>query len=396
MDFAVVGGGFLGLSFAKELKKRHPDARVAVFEKETSLGAHASGRNSGVLHSGIYYPEGSLKARLCAQGARAWTAYCDERKLAILKCGKLILPTREEEDPQLDLLAKRARANGATVEVVSGSAIRELEPEARSPSGRALWCPDTSVVEPKAILNHFAGEIRADGVDIRMGSPVDAIDPDKKTLTVGSETFSFGTLINCAGAYADRIAAPFGAGERYALLPFRGHYWNLAPETARKIRHLIYPVPDLRIPFLGVHVTPHPDGTVTLGPSAVPAWGRENYQGIRGVRFGETLENLTRIAGLYLSGRQGFRGYTHREASRLLKSRFARAVRALVPSIRTGDLRHCDKVGIRPQLYDRDKGELVLDFVVEHSPGAIHVLNAVSPAFTSAPAFVPYVLDHKK
>jgi len=378
-DTVIIGGGIVGLAIARELLWREPKQRIAIFEKEPELGKHASGRNSGVLHSGIYYPPASLKGRFCTEGSRLMREYCDERKLPIARIGKVVVPANDADDNQLDVLLERARSNGARAEIVDDA--REFEPEARA--GRALFVPDTSVIDPKRILASIADELRAAGVEFVFNREVTEIDRG-----------TYGFLVNAAGLHADRIARPFGVGERYTILPFRGRYYKLAAPFV--IRRLIYPVPDLRVPFLGVHFTNAVDGTTYIGPTAMPALGRENYSGLHGIRISDATSIATTIVRQYASNRQGFRTLLHQEAARLLKRNFAAAARALVPRIETKHLKPSAKAGIRAQLFDRIKNELVMDFVVERGERSLHILNAVSPGFTTAFSFARFALDFDK
>lgn len=392
-DFIVVGAGIVGLAVARELKRRQPRSRILVLEKEAQLGRHASGRNSGVLHSGIYYNAGSVKGKICAQGARELAEYCDEYRLPISRCGKVIVPVRESEDRQLDMLLERAKRNGARAELLDERMLTAIEPEARSHTGRALHSPDTAVVDPQAILTQLRESLKASGVEILLEHPVESVAADQSSVRVRGETIAFGHLFNAAGLQADRLARAFGAGLHYVILPFKGLYYRLVPESGLRINGLIYPVPDLRVPFLGVHFTRAVNGHVDVGPTALPAMGRENYEGLRGVSALEVATIGSRILQQYVLNKQGFRRFAHRELLRCMKGRFAKAARALVPGLRSTDLARSDKVGIRAQLLDRRTHELVMDFVVEHAKHSTHVLNAVSPAFTGALPFARLVLD---
>lgn len=393
MDFVVVGAGIVGLAIARTLRDRHPAARIVVLEKEAHPGAHASGRNSGVLHAGLYYAETSLKAKVCATGSRAMAAYCEERGLPLLRIGKVVLPVRADDDAMLDTLAKRGAANGARVRLIDAAELAELEPAARSLTGRALHSPDTAVIDPKAVLARLTRELLDAGVELRMNARVTAVDPGRGTVTAGGETLGFGYLFNAAGLHADVVARASGLAERYAMLPFKGLYRELSPDAPFKVRGLIYPVPDMQVPFLGVHFTPSANGHVYVGPTAIPAFGREQYRGIDSVRPGEALGILSRLAGQYVGDRQGFRGFAHAEAGRFWTPRFVAAGRALVPALEAKHLVPCSKVGIRAQLLDLQTRELVMDFLLSHRPRVTHVLNAVSPGFTSAFAFAPLVVD---
>lgn len=393
-DFVIIGAGIVGLTVALELRRRRPAARILLLEKEDRPGRHASGRNSGVLHSGIYYPPASLKARICAAGASEMADYCRSRRLPLLRPGKILVPTEAGDGPQLDLLEARAAANGVTVERLDAVALARREPEARSATGEALFVPSTAVVDSAAVVASLANEALAAGVELRCGGALGRVDAERRRLDWSGERIGFGHAVNAAGLHADSVAHAFGAGRRYTLLPFKGLYWRLDPESGIRLNHLLYPVPDLRVPFLGVHTTTAIDGTVYLGPTAIPAFGRENYRGLEGVKAGDAL----RIGGLLLrqlaAGRDGFRRLAWREGRRFAKAGFAEAARALLPRLRAEHLLPCGKVGLRAQMLDRQEGRLVADFLVEAGPASTHVLNAVSPAFTSAFPLARHLCDN--
>ena len=392
-DFLVVGAGVVGLTVARELKQRYPDQSVLVIEKEASPGLHSSGRNSGVLHSGVYYPASSLKAQVCGQGAREMADYCLERGLALNRIGKLLIPVRAEDDAQLDVLSGRAQENKIVANELNEKELREIEPEVRSATGRALFVASTSVVDARQVMNSLTEDVRAAGVHIITGARLNMIDHYSKNVRLASGKIDYGHLINAAGLHADRIAHMMGVGHRYTLLPFKGIYWKLRSDSGISVRHLVYPVPDLRVPFLGVHTTNSTAGATYLGPTAAPAFGRENYKGWEGV----TPRELVRIAGLlaqqYVAGRDGFRRLTWQEGRRLFKPWFVEAAQALLPRLRAEHLECTDKVGIRAQLLDKDTGKLVTDFLVERGPSSTHILNAISPAFTSAFPFARHVVE---
>jgi L-2-hydroxyglutarate oxidase len=392
VDFVVVGAGIVGLTIARALRLRYPDASIVVFEKEPRLAAHASGRNSGVIHSGIYYGAGSLKARICAEGGRRLAAYCDEHGLPIKRVGKLIIPLDPKDSPRLETLQTRGKANGADFRLIDEAEIRRVEPDAHSADGWGLYNPDTAVLDPVAVVEHVAQEIRAGGVQVRLGE-VAVPDPKARTVTAGGTTYSYGHLINAAGAFADKVAHAFGVGERYRILPFRGFYYKLRPGSPITVNGLIYPVPDLRFPFLGVHATTAVSGTVYFGPTAMPAFGRENYRGLEDLTLSDLSAITVRILQQYLRNPNGFRHYLHAEAPRVLKPAFLHAARGMLPRLRSDDLVRADKYGIRAQLFDREKGEMEMDFVIEPGPHSTHVLNAVSPAFTCSLSFAELVVD---
>lgn len=384
VDHLIIGAGIVGLTCALELKRRDPAARVVVLEKEAVPGRHSSGRNSGVLHSGIYYPPGSLKARACTAGALEMAQYCRERGLPLLPLGKVLVPTRIEDAWQLDLLETRAGQNGIAVRRLSAAELAQLEPETRSASGEALLVPQTSVVSSARVVESVVGDARKAGIELRCGGALGVVDAQRRTLEWAGETLSYGHALNTAGLHADSVAHRFGVGRDMVLLPFKGLYWKLDPAAGFALRHLIYPVPDLRVPFLGIHTTTAVDGTVYLGPTSVPAFGRENYRGREGITPGELARIVSTLGIQFLAGRDGFRRLAAQEGPRYFKSRFAAAARRLLPRLETRHLLPTDKVGIRAQMLDRTTGRLVNDFVVRSGPSSTHVLNAISPAFTSA------------
>ncbi len=383
----------MGLSIARELIAREPDASLLIIEKEDRPGHHASGRNSGVLHSGIYYSSGSVKAKVCGEGAREMAAYCKANDLPILNVGKVIVPTREEDDPQVDLLFHRAQANGVRIDLIDAHDLKEIEPEARTATGRALYSPNTAVIDPLAILNHIRKGLEQADVEFCYNSPCSGADPDRSTVSFREECVCYGHLFNATGAYADRIAKMFGVGEQYTLLPFKGRYFKLLPDADIHINGLIYPVPNLEVPFLGVHSVKNIKGDTYFGPSAMPALGRENYHGLEGFDLRDSGQISVRLLEQYWFNNQGFRQLLQEEAGRLFLSRFAIAAQNLVPRVTASALVSSSKVGIRPQLLDIKSHELVMDFLVETKGNTTHVLNAISPAFTSAFSFSRLVVD---
>lgn len=392
-DFVIIGAGVVGLTIALEIKRRAPKARVLVLEKEGAPGRHSSGRNSGVLHSGIYYPPGSLKARLCGGGAREWAEYCTALGLFFNPIGKLLVPTRAEDGCQLDVLEQRARINGVDAERLGTSQMVRIEPEAHSATGEALFVRSTAVVDPRQVMSAITEDARAAGIELLCGGPLGAIDAAARTLEWAGEAVGFGHVVNTAGLHADRVAHAFGVGRDYTMLPFKGLYWKLDPASGIEVNHLIYPVPDLRVPFLGIHTTTAPDGTVTLGPTAIPAFGRESYRGLDDLAPGEAARIAGELGKLFIAGKGGFRRLAWQEGQRAFRPAFAKAARALLPRLKPEHLLPSAKVGMRAQLLDRRSGELVNDFLVETGPDSTHVLNAVSPAFTSALPFARFVCD---
>jgi L-2-hydroxyglutarate oxidase LhgO len=392
----IVGGGMVGLSLAHQLLERGLASAITVLEKEPELGRHSSGRNSGVLHAGLYYKPGSVKAKVCVNGANRLRAWVQERGLPLNACGKLIVPPRPELDSQLDVLAERGRANGAQVEFWDEQQLRELIPEARSASGRALWSPNTAVVKPITVVRRLQQELSERGVVFLAGQAGWTADPERRQLLLADgDTITYGHLINCAGLQADRVAHRFGVGKQYSLLPFKGLYWQLKSDCPIQPRCNLYPVPDLDVPFLGVHFTPSADATpvVSIGPTATPAWGRENYRGLDAVEPAMAAANLALLARQYLANRGGFRRYVHEQAFLALPPLLLRAAQQLIPAVRAEHLELSQKVGIRSQLFNQSSQRLEDDFLCLPGPASTHVLNAISPAFTASFALADLILD---
>jgi L-2-hydroxyglutarate oxidase LhgO len=309
----------------------------------------------------------------------------------------VIAPQAPELDVQLELLLERGRANGAQVELIDGYEFQERVPGGRTASGRALWSPDTCVVKPKLVLKRLAERLYERGVRFALGSTVTSTNPSQQHLRFSQglsiSSLHYGHLFNATGLQADRVAQAFGLGEHCTLLPFKGIYWQLDPLAPFNFTTNLYPVPDLNVPFLGVHVTPSPDGTVSLGPTAIPAWGRENYCGMDGVEPVMAAQFLADLASQWWRNAGGFRRYAREQALHGFKPLFLKAAQALVPGLRSEHLIPSEKVGIRAQLYDRNSGALVQDFRLEHGPASTHVLNAISPAFTASFALADLIID---
>ena len=393
-DLIVLGAGITGLSVARQKLLDEPDCKILIIEKECKIGMHGSGRNSGVLHSGIYYPSSTLKARFCAEGSKLMSQYCEDHNLPILRCGKIILPTNVADESQIDLLHDRGLANGASVEIISQKEIREIEPEANPIVQKALYSPNTSVVDPHKVLEKIQFELINSGVTILFNEKLMSAIPDKSTIkTNKGHSFEYGHLINCTGQHSDVVSKIFGVGRKYTLLPFKGLYYGLHKNSNIRLNGLIYPVPDLNIPFLGVHSVKLVNGSVYFGPTAIPAFGREHYEGFEGINVKDASSITYHLLRQYISNKKGFRTYTHQEASRFLKSEFLKSMQNLIPNLSSNDLVTSQKVGIRAQLLDKVRNELVMDFLVEKMDNTTHVLNAVSPAFTSAFSFAKYILN---
>jgi L-2-hydroxyglutarate oxidase len=379
-DAVVVGGGIVGLATAYELTRRRPGVRLLVLEKEPRLAAHQTGHNSGVIHSGLYYPPGSRKARYAVEGARRTVDFCREHGLPVEVLGKVVVAVGADELPRLDKLYERGVANGVRVARLGPGGIREHEPHVRGVAG--LHVAGTGICDYAAVARAYARLAEEAGTEVRLGSPVTGIRPGPDGLTVHTRTDEVHTrqLVNCAGLHADRVAVLAGVRPPVRIVPFRGEYQELVPDRRHLVRGLVYPVPDPAYPFLGVHLTRGVDGSVHVGPNAVPALRREGYRWshVSARDLAGTLAHpgFRRLAAE--SWREGARE-VRRSLSRRL---FAEAARRLVPELRDEDLRPAG-AGVRAQALAAD-GRLVDDFLVVETPTALHVLNAPSPAATAA------------
>jgi L-2-hydroxyglutarate oxidase len=387
-DVAIVGGGIVGLAMAHALLERHPSLDVVVFDKETLLGEHASGRNSGVLHAGFYYAPDSLKAALTRRGNQLLHEFCDARGVPVRRCGKVVVTTSEDELSALHQLYERGVANGVDVRLIDPSELRELEPLA-STVGEALWSPTTSVADPHRVIEALAAQVRAAGARIMLGAQVQAGGPG--WLTVAGERWDVGHVVNSAGLYADVVGQWFGFCDDYVVLPFKGLYWygNWAPGRLR--RH-VYPVPDARNPFLGVHLTVTASGGVKVGPTAIPALWREDYGGLENAHAWEIRTSLRRYPAFLTSPHHNVPTLIRSEVPKYVRRHLVRQARALVPSLDPRDFRVKGKPGVRAQMWSIPERRLEMDFVVRGDERSTHLLNVVSPGWTSALAVADHVV----
>ena len=389
-DVVVVGAGILGLATARELLARRPGTRLAVLDKEPAVGTHQTGRSSGVVHRGVYYAPGSLKARLCVDGAARLLGYCEGRAIPVLRCGKVVVATDDSELPRLEELHRRSLANGVpAVELIGAERLRELEPHVAGV--RALHSPETSVVDFGRVARAFADDVRSAGGEVLLGRSVDGfLRRSGATLveTSGGE-LEAGRVVVCGGVYADRLAALTGAPAEPRIVPFRGDYVVLRPERRELVRGLVYPVPDPAFPFLGVHTTVRPDGDVWLGPNAVLALAREGYRR-RDVSLRDVRDTL-RTPGFRRLVRKHWRTGAAETARDLSLRLFVGAARKLLPALLTSDVVP-GPAGIRAQALTPD-GALVDDFVFHEADGVVHVRNAPSPGATSSLAIAEVIAD---
>ena len=395
-DFCIIGGGMVGLSLANQLLEKEIAQSIVIVDKEPKLGLHSSGLNSGVLHAGIYYEPNSLKAKVCVEGSRRLKQWVKERSLPLNECGKVIVPQDEHLDPQIDLLCKRGIANGARVEIWDENKLKEFSPLCRSASGRALWSPNTAVVKPKTVLNKLEKELKEKGVIFKFNQNGWEINAHKRIITLNNnEKVSYAHLINCAGLRADEVAYKFDIGLNYKLLPFKGLYWQIKSSSKIKINTNLYPVPDLNVPFLGVHFTPSADinPVINIGPTATPALGRENYYAFENLEPLSAVNNLLCLINQYFLNEGGFRKYVHQQSLLFLKPLMLKEAKKLIPSITSADLQFSKKVGIRPQLFNKKNKKLENDFLCLSGENSTHIMNAISPAFTASFALADYIIN---
>ena len=386
-DVVIIGAGIVGLASAKALKIRQPNLKILICEKEPEAGMHASGRNSGVLHAGFYYSPDSLKAQFCREGNRQLREFISKKGLPLSETGKVVVTTSEEEDKRLEALYQRGITNGVKIELLSRNELTRFEPLART-FNSFLWSPTTAVSDPKSLTKALVEELISLGIEINFSTQFDNALDGKATLN--GKLLSYKHLINAAGSQADRIAHRFGVGSQYSMLPFIGMY-RYVKQNRLPIRTLVYPVPHPINPFLGVHFTLTFDGLVKIGPTAIPIIGREQYK--FGSRFDRKDLKSTFLAGLSLitgtahSARQIISAEFPKYSTRFLVSESSK----LVPTARGMKGWKVKPPGIRSQLVNLDTGELVQDFLIEKGQNSTHILNAVSPGWTSALPFGDYI-----
>jgi L-2-hydroxyglutarate oxidase LhgO len=387
-DVCIIGAGLVGLGVARALSKSHDGIGLVILEKEPAVASHQSGNNSGVAHSGLYYRPGSLKARLCVEGRRNLEEFCDGRGIAFDRSGKLVIATRPSQLETLAELERRGIANGLSgLQRLDAAGLRQIEPAAVGLE--ALHVPEAGVVDFPAVAARLATELSDQGADIRTGHAVTAIDQDVTgaRIRVADHEIRARLVVNCAGLQSDRVAMMAGVRSEIRIVPFRGEYYTLVAEAEHLVRALIYPVPDPRFPFLGVHFTRRIDGAVEVGPNAVLALGREHYRDTD-PDWGEVRETLSFPGFRKLVRRHWRTGVTEMIRSRS-RSMYARSARSLVPDILPEHLVP-GGAGVRAQAVAAD-GSLVDDFVIEEAGPTVHVLNAPSPGATASLAIGAHV-----
>ena len=389
-DFLVIGGGVIGISIARELKSRNPNSGVCILEKEHQCGLHASSRNSGVLHAGFYYTADSLKARFTKEGNQRLTKYCEIKNLALKKCGKLVVAQNESELVWLDELMTRARNNGVPLELITDEESQTIDPRAKTYQ-KALFSPTTASINPTELVKSLLSDAIQEGVQLKTNTQY-IHRVGKSSIKTSNGIFEAKYIINAAGLYADKIGRDFNFSKDHRILPFKGLYLY-SNEPPGALNTHIYPVPDLTNPFLGVHFTITSDDKIKIGPTAIPAFWREQYQGWSNFNMPELTEIILRQAGLFLSSNFDFKALAFRELKKYSKPLLVSLATKLAKGVDIKHYRQWGLAGIRAQLLNIRKKELEMDFVLEGDKQSMHILNAISPGLTCALPFADYVCD---
>lgn len=390
IDYLIVGAGIIGLTLAKTLKEKYPNSNIYLLEKESEVGIHSSGRNSGVLHAGFYYTANSLKAKFTKNGNAKMTQFCKENHLKLNPCQKVVVAQNESELLGLEELKKRGDANGVDLRWISVDELKDFAPKAKTYK-KALLSPTTATIDPKEICDFLALHVEKLGVKIIYNAKYKSrLTPNKINTTKGD--FEFKKLINTAGLYADKIAHDFEIGKNYTIIPFKGIYLKDSKNIG-KLNTNIYPVPNLANPFLGVHYTYSVKNEAKIGPTAIPAFWRENYGGFKNFSFFEFANILYFEALLFAKNSFGFRDLAISEIKKYNKKYFLNLAKKLTQNYNHEFYTSWSTPGIRAQLLEKNNLQLVQDFVVKTDKTSVHVLNAVSPAFTCSFAFSKWLVD---
>ena len=391
-DYLIIGAGIVGMAIARDLIHRFPESAILVLEKEPDVAFHSSGRNSGVLHAGFYYTANSLKAKFTRDGNAEMRQYCYDNHLRINECQKVVVAKNEAELPALFELEKRGKINGVEVRIIDEKELALLDPNVKS-CKYALFSPTTATVDPVEVTQAIRKELVKKGVKILFNN---GYQKKLDTHTIASQdgsTITATKIINAAGLYADKVARDFGYSDDYTIIPFKGVYLKYHG-TEKPVSINVYPVPNLKNPFLGVHFTVTVDGTVKIGPTSMPAFWRENYHGLSKFKFQELVSILGWESRLFATNAFGFRNLAMDEIKKYNKKYFASLALDLVKKMDTKGFDEWGKPGIRAQVLNIHTRELVMDFVVEGDKDSIHVLNSVSPAFTCSFPFAKWVVDN--
>jgi L-2-hydroxyglutarate oxidase len=388
-DFVISGGGIVGMSIAREIKSRWADATILVLEKEMDSTSHASGRNSGVIHAGFYYSPDSIKAKLTRDGNVQLKEFCRQKGIPTRECGKVVVTKNELELERLLELFRRGQKNGVDLELITESELKRIEPQAKTVSA-ALWSPSTAVADPSVVTNAIAADAVVKGVEVSYGERYLSMNDD--VLYTTKRSLRATHFINASGLFADRVAQQFGFGSNYVMIPFIGLY-SYAPALKDRFQRHVYPVPDPRNPFLGVHLTVTMSGIPKVGPTAIPALSREAYRALRDVNARDFRQIVGSLWSLARSPHHNFFSLLTAELPKYSRSWLVREASRLIPGLNRSDFSEVGKPGIRAQLFDIEERRLEMDFVVRGDSSSTHILNAVSPAWTSSLAFANYVVE---
>ncbi|OWK44215.1 L-2-hydroxyglutarate oxidase LhgO [Pseudomonas oleovorans subsp. oleovorans] len=388
-DFIIIGGGIIGMSTAMQLIQAYPDSRILLLEKEQAPAMHQTGHNSGVIHAGVYYTPGTLKSRFCLEGNRATKAFCDQHGIRYDNCGKLLVATNDLEMQRMQALWERTAANGLERHWLSAGELREREPNISGIGG--IFVPSSGIVDYKEVASAMAREFQRRGGEIRYGCEVTGLQerPTEMQVQTSAGDFNCQLMISCSGLMADRIVRLLGLDPGFSICPFRGEYYQLPEQHNQIVNHLIYPIPDPSMPFLGVHLTRMIDGSVTVGPNAVLAFKREGYRK-RDISISDTLAMLG-DPGIRKVLRDNLRPGLGEMKNSLFKRGYLQQVRKYCPSISIKDLQPYP-AGVRAQAVSRD-GKLIEDFLFRNTRRSVNVCNAPSPAATSALPIGAYIID---
>lgn len=393
-DFAIIGSGIIGLTLAFKLRLKFVNSNIIIFEKEPNSISHGSGRNSGVLHSGIYYDPGSLRANLCTTGVKELKDYIKSEKLWINECGKLLIPTSKFSNSNLENLFERAKNNGVEVHKIKSAEIESLEPNINCQFKYGLHVPFTSVADPKEVSDSLIKNLKKMNVNIKYNAKILKIINNE--VITKDDKVEAGKIFNCAGLFADEVAKKSNLEFRFSFLPFKGKYWKIKNKNF-KLNHLVYPIPDLRYPFLGLHSSHNRNGDFFIGPSSTPVFGREQYDGFFGNSISESLNLFLNFSKKIIFNENKLRSLALKEMLLLSKYGFLNEIKKMFKNIRSDELELSGhKIGIRSQIFDPHKKSLVNDFVVINQDHTTHVLNAISPAWSASFAFADYLIDKAK
>jgi len=386
-DYLIVGAGIIGMTIAWELKRNDPKAKILIIEKEDDAGRHSSGRNSGVLHSGFYYTADSLKAKFTAKGNSSMKSFCKENGIKVNSCQKVVVAKDESEVKVLHQLFERGKSNGVDVRIINSEELAQIDPNAKT-TQIALHSPSTATVDPLEVCLGLKKKLCEMGVEFSFGTKY--IARKNGVIKTSKGLFETKYFINAAGLYADKIAHEWGFGKKYTIIPFKGIYLKYTGQEP-VVRTNIYPVPNLKNPFLGVHFTVTHDGHFKIGPTAIPAFWRENYSWSENFSLNEFFSILYYEAKLFMTNAFRFRDLAFEEMKKYSKIHFVDLARALVKKMDAKGFTDWGRPGIRAQLLNTETSELVQDFVIEGDAQSLHILNAVSPAFTCSFPFAEYI-----